>query len=35
LVTHRFPIQVASKAFMLYERHEDGILKAVLDTSNW
>jgi threonine dehydrogenase-like Zn-dependent dehydrogenase len=35
LVTHRFPIQDASNAFMLYERHEDGILKALLDTSNW
>ena len=29
LVTHRFPIQDAEKAFTLYERHEDGILKAV------
>ena len=35
LVTHRFPIREASKAFTLYEHHEDGILKAVLETSCW
>jgi len=35
LVTHRFPIQDAEKAFTLYERHGDGILKAVLDASYW
>jgi threonine dehydrogenase-like Zn-dependent dehydrogenase len=35
LVTHRFPIQDASKAFTLYERHEDGIIKAMLETSYW
>jgi threonine dehydrogenase-like Zn-dependent dehydrogenase len=35
LITHSFPIQDASKAFTLYEHHEDGILKALLDTSNW
>jgi threonine dehydrogenase-like Zn-dependent dehydrogenase len=35
LVTHRLSIQEADKAFKLYERHEDGILKALLDTSYW
>jgi L-iditol 2-dehydrogenase len=35
LVTHRFPIQAAAKAFTLYERHEDGLLKAILDASCW
>jgi len=35
LVTHRFPIQEADKAFGMYERHEDGILKAILDARCW
>jgi L-iditol 2-dehydrogenase len=35
LVTHRLPILSAELAFTLYERHEDGILKALLDTSCW
>lgn len=35
LVTHRFPIQEAAKTFSLYERHEDGIIKALMDTSYW
>jgi threonine dehydrogenase-like Zn-dependent dehydrogenase len=35
LVTHRFPIREAERAFTLYERHEDGILKAILDLSDW
>jgi L-iditol 2-dehydrogenase len=35
LVTHRLPIQEAKKAFTLYERHEDGILKALMDLSYW
>ena len=35
LVTHRLPIREAGKAFSLYERHEDGILKALLDASDW
>jgi threonine dehydrogenase-like Zn-dependent dehydrogenase len=34
-VTHRFPIREAAKAFTLYERHEDQIIKAVLDASGW
>jgi threonine dehydrogenase-like Zn-dependent dehydrogenase len=34
-VTHRFPIRDAAEAFSLYERHEQGIVKAVLDASRW
>ncbi len=33
LVTHRFAIQDAERAFTLYERHEQGIIKAVLEVS--
>jgi L-iditol 2-dehydrogenase len=33
LVTHRFPIRDAERAFAMYERHEDGILKALLDAT--
>jgi L-iditol 2-dehydrogenase len=32
-VTHRFAIQEAEQAFTLYERHEQGVLKAVLEVS--
>lgn len=35
LVTHRLPIRDAGKAFTLYEHHEDGILKALIDMSGW
>jgi L-iditol 2-dehydrogenase len=35
LVTHRFSIQDAEQAFTMYERHEQGIIKAVLDVSCW
>jgi len=35
LVTHRFSIREAEKAFILYERHEDDILKVLLDASCW
>jgi threonine dehydrogenase-like Zn-dependent dehydrogenase len=35
LVTHRLPIREAEKAFMLYERHEDGILKALIKATSW
>jgi threonine dehydrogenase-like Zn-dependent dehydrogenase len=35
LITHRLPIREAKKAFTLYERHEDGIIKALLDMSDW
>jgi L-iditol 2-dehydrogenase len=35
LVTHRFSIQDAEQAFTMYERHEQGMIKAVLDVSCW
>lgn len=35
LVTHRFPIREAGKAFTMYEQHENGILKAIIDMSGW
>ncbi len=35
LVTHRFPVRKAGEAFTMYERHEDGILKAVINMSEW
>jgi threonine dehydrogenase-like Zn-dependent dehydrogenase len=35
LITHRLPIREVGKAFRLYERHDDGILKAVLDATSW
>jgi threonine dehydrogenase-like Zn-dependent dehydrogenase len=35
LFTHRFPIRQAGEAFTMYERHADGILKALLDASYW
>lgn len=35
LVTHRLPIQEAGKAFRLYEHHEDGVLKVLLDATGW
>jgi len=35
LITHRFPIQAAAEAFNMYEKHENGILKAVIDMSEW
>jgi L-iditol 2-dehydrogenase len=34
-VTHRLPIREAEKAFSQYERHEDGIIKVVLDAAGW
>lgn len=34
-VTHRLPIRDAGKAFSMYERHEDGIVKAILDARRW
>lgn len=34
-VTHRLPIREAEKAFSLYERREDGIIKVVLDAYGW
>jgi len=35
LISHRFPVQDAEKAFTLYERREDGMIKALLDTTSW
>jgi len=35
LVTHRFPIRNAAQAFSTYEKHEDGIIKALIDMSEW
>jgi L-iditol 2-dehydrogenase len=35
LVTHRLPIKDASKAFTLYEQHEDRILKVIMDATAW
>jgi len=35
LVTHRFSMREAEKAFTQYERHENGILKVLLDVSCW
>jgi L-iditol 2-dehydrogenase len=35
LITHRFPIRDAEKAFSLYERHDDGILKALVNATQW
>jgi len=35
LVTHRLPIKEAAKAFTLYERHDESILKVILDASVW
>jgi L-iditol 2-dehydrogenase len=35
LVTHRFPIRAAGDAFTMYERHDGGILKAVINMSEW
>ena len=35
LITHRFAIKEAEKAFKFYEDHEDGVLKVVLDVKHW
>ena len=35
LVTHRLPIIEAGKAFSLYAKHEDNILKVILDAADW
>jgi L-iditol 2-dehydrogenase len=35
LVTHRLPIREAEKAFGMYERHEDGVIKVALDAGVW
>jgi L-iditol 2-dehydrogenase len=35
LVTHRLPICEAGRAFTMYERHDDGILKPLLDATRF
>lgn len=35
LVTHRLPIHQAGLAYRTYARHEDHILKVILDASDW
>lgn len=35
MVTHRLPMREAEKAFTLYESHEEGILKALIDATDW
>jgi threonine dehydrogenase-like Zn-dependent dehydrogenase len=35
LVTHRIPIRDVEKGFRMYERREDGIIKALIDTTSW
>lgn len=35
LVTHNMPIREAQQAFCMYERHENGIVKAILDMRGW
>jgi len=34
-ITHRMPIRETQKAFEMYERHEDGIIKAAIDVTSW
>jgi threonine dehydrogenase-like Zn-dependent dehydrogenase len=35
LVTHRFPIREAVQAFTMYEKHENGIIKALINMTDW
>lgn len=35
IFTHRFTIRETEKAFQMYEDHEDGILKVLLDAKHW
>jgi L-iditol 2-dehydrogenase len=35
LAAPRMPVREAEKAFRMYERHEEGVLKTVLDMSGW
>jgi len=35
LVTHRFSIREAGQAFTMYEQHKDGIIKALINMSDW
>jgi threonine dehydrogenase-like Zn-dependent dehydrogenase len=35
LLTHRFRVRDAAEAFTAYERHDPGLIKVVLDASDW
>jgi L-iditol 2-dehydrogenase len=35
LITHKIPILNAGEAFSLYEAHQNGVLKVLLDATNW
>ncbi|HBX68334.1 MAG TPA: hypothetical protein DEH25_02810 [Chloroflexi bacterium] len=35
LVTHHFAMREADKAFEMYETHADGIIKAIIDATQW
>jgi L-iditol 2-dehydrogenase len=35
LFTHRFPIRQAGEAYAAYERHDPGLIKVLLDASQW
>jgi len=35
LVTHRLPVKDAEKAFKMFEQHEDGLIKVILDAHSW
>lgn len=35
LVTHRLPIKDAEEAYAAYERHDDGLIKLVMECSSW
>ncbi len=34
-ITHRLPIREMQKAFQMYECHENGIVKAIMDAQGW
>jgi L-iditol 2-dehydrogenase len=35
LITHRFAVRDTEKAFRMYMDHDDGIIKAIIDTTEW
>lgn len=35
MITHRFAIREVEKAFQIYADHEDGIIKAIIDATEW
>ena len=35
LITHRLPVKDAEKAFKMFEQHEDGLIKVILDAHSW